>query len=107
MDQDELMAAHHTPNAGPAGDEPALLARLAADGWSGGYGWGNGPHEDYAEHAHDYDKALFCVRGGIVFSTADAEVSLGPGDRLDLSRGTAHSARVGPDGVRCVEGHRR
>lgn len=91
----------------PAGDESVLLARLAEQGWSGGYGWGNGPHDRYAEHSHSYDKALYCVRGHVAFETADGEVALEPGDRLDLDRGTAHSAVVGPQGVRCVEAHRR
>ncbi len=101
------MAAYVLAHSGPADDEPALLARLVGEGWSGGYGWGNGPYDHYAEHVHGYDKALFCVRGSIVFTTPDGDLPLAPGDRLELERGTAHSARVGPEGVRCVEARRR
>ncbi|MGI8573902.1 MAG: cupin domain-containing protein [Egibacteraceae bacterium] len=100
------MAARVRRGDGPPGDEPALLARLAEEGWSSGHGWGNGPHERYAAHTHDYDKALYCVRGGVAFETDDGEAALAPGDRLELESGTAHSAVVGPEGVRCVEAHR-
>jgi Cupin domain len=101
------VAARVRRGEGSAGDEAALLKTLAAEGWAGGYGWGNGPGERYPEHSHDYDKALYCVRGEVVFHTADGALPLRPGDRLDLDRGTAHSAVVGPQGVRCVEAHRR
>ena len=101
------MAARVQRADGPAQDEAALLARLAADGWSEGYGWGNGSGERYPEHSHGYDKALYCVRGSVVFRTAEGDLALQPGDRLELDRGTAHSAVIGPAGVRCVEAHRR
>lgn len=84
------MAARVLTHCGPAGDEPALLTRLAGDGWSGGYGWGNGPHEEYPEHSHAYDKALFCVRGSIVFSTADGD--LPPGSRRPVGAGARYRA---------------
>lgn len=100
------MAVRVRRGHGLGADESALLARLAAEGWDGGYGWGNGPNEQYAEHAHGYDKALYCVRGFIVFRTANGDIELAPGDRLELVRDTAHAAAVGPDGVRCVEAHR-
>jgi hypothetical protein len=100
------VAARRWPADSGRHGEAALLARLAAAGWRGGYGWGNGPGERYAEHSHDYDKALYCVTGSVMFGTVDGDLPLGPGDRLELDRGTAHSAIVGPDGVRCVEGHR-
>lgn len=100
------MAARVRRGHGSAVEEAALLRQLAEEGWSGGYGWGNGPSERYPEHAHGYAKALICVRGDIVFLTAEGDVRLRLGDRLELDAGTAHSAVVGPDGVRCVEAHR-
>ena len=69
--------------------------------------WGNGPGDTYSWHRHEYHKVLYCVRGGIVFHLRDQDdVSLSPGDRLEIEPGTDHAATVGPDGVECVEAPR-
>jgi quercetin dioxygenase-like cupin family protein len=66
--------------------------------------WGNGPGDRYGWHDHDYHKILYCLSGSIVFHTrGDGDVTLGPGDRLDVPPATEHAAIVGPDGVECVE----
>lgn len=87
------------------GDTPPSVAEveeeLAAQGRPSS--WSNGPGDRYGSHAHDYRKHLVCVQGGITFHTADGDVPMSPGDRLDLDPGTAHSATVGPDGCTCVE----
>lgn len=69
--------------------------------------WGNGPDERYQPHAHDYDKVLVVIGGSITFRLAALGTShvLRLGDRLDLPAGVIHAADVGPDGVRCLEGH--
>lgn len=103
--QNGRMATRVTPGHGSS-DEQELANRLAEEGWSGAHGWSNDPGERYASHTHDYDKAIYCVSGSIVFETADGEAALEPGDRLELDRGTAHSAVVGREGVRCLEAHR-
>jgi quercetin dioxygenase-like cupin family protein len=86
-------------------DESALRMRLEAEADSC-YAWSNGPGTVYPAHTHSYRKILFCLRGSIRFdlTTTGETVELGPGDRLDLAPGTAHSAVVGPGGVTCIEG---
>ena len=81
-------------------------ARLAAEGIDA-TGWGNGPGDRYAAHAHDYDKVLVAVEGSITFrlTALGTAVELHEGDRLDLPSGTIHAADAGADGVRCLEGH--
>ena len=69
--------------------------------------WSNAPGYEYGGHDHPYDKVLICVEGSITFHTPDADIDLVPGSRLDLPAGTAHSATVGPEGVTCMEAHRR
>lgn len=88
--------------------ERALTDRLASEGLHP-YMWSNAPGDSYAAHRHDYAKVIYCVRGGITFDLLDlgASVRLAPGDRLDLAPGIAHDATVGPDGVVCLEAHRR
>ena len=65
--------------------------------------WSNQPGYVYGEHEHGYHKVLFCVDGSITFHIREGDVEMHPGDRLDLSPGTPHSATVGPDGVTCME----
>jgi quercetin dioxygenase-like cupin family protein len=70
--------------------------------------WSNGPGVAYGVHDHPYDKVIVVGTGSIRsgLPAADRSVDLAAGDRLELPAGTAHDAVVGPDGVRCLEGHR-
>lgn len=69
--------------------------------------WSNGPGDTYGAHSHGYDKVLYCGRGSIVFRLDDGtEHELLAGDRLDIPRGTPHSAVVGAEGVTCAEAAR-
>ena len=86
-------------------DEATAALRL--EGCSTPRSWGNGPGDRYDWHEHDHHKVLFCLGGSIVFHTADGDIALQAGDRLDLSPGTKHAATVGPEGCRCVEASRR
>lgn len=96
------MTARLTRQEGPPPDRATIESRFRDEGLSP-HGWGNAPGDRYGRHAHDYHKVLYCVSGSIVFHTADGDVELGPGDRLDVEPGTEHGATVGPDGVECME----
>ena len=69
--------------------------------------WSNGPGDRYGAHAHPYDKVIVCEAGSIEFGLPDTGrvIPLGRGDRLDLPAGVRHDARVGPEGVTCLEAH--
>ena len=84
-----------------------LVEALRSEGLDAG-SWSNGPGDVYAAHRHPYDKVLVVARGSIVFGLPDLgrSESLTAGDRLDLPAETRHDARVGPDGVHCLEAHR-
>jgi quercetin dioxygenase-like cupin family protein len=71
--------------------------------------WSNRPKERYSTHAHEYDKVLVVVQGAITFGLPDVgeEITLKPGDRLELPAGIAHNAVAGAQGVACLEAHRR
>jgi uncharacterized protein YjlB len=87
-------------------DGGGLVERLRAEGLDPG-SWSNGPFDRYSAHDHGYDKVLVCASGSIRFGlpASGAFVELVVGDRLELPAGTAHDARVGPDGVTCLEAH--
>ncbi len=88
------------------GDASGLVERLRAEGLAAAP-WSNGPGDVYAAHCHDYDKVLVVARGSIRFGLRDlgTAIELAAGERLDLPAGTEHDARVGPDGVTCLEAH--
>ncbi len=71
------------------------------------YAWSNPPHDVYAAHSHEYDKVIYCVSGSITFELPQdgRQLTLHPGDRLELPAGTAHAAVVGDEGVECLEAH--
>lgn len=100
------MTASRTPwaEASPP-DRGALQARFRDEGLSP-HSWANAPGDTYGWHAHAYHKVLYCLSGGIVFHTREGDVSLSPGDRLDVEAGTEHAATVGPAGVECMEAPR-
>jgi quercetin dioxygenase-like cupin family protein len=89
-------------------DEPPTRSQLDAvlrqDNLSPNW-WSNGPGDRYGAHSHAYNKVLFCAEGGIKFriELEGSDYELHAGDRLDIPRGTPHSAVVGPAGVTCVE----
>jgi len=83
------------------------LWRIMTDEGLNPYAWSNGPHDVYAAHTHSYDKVIYVVSGSITFGLPELQrnVTLFPGDRLDLPKGTVHDAMVGREGVVCLEGH--
>ena len=85
-----------------------LMSKLQSEA-EGCYSWSNGPDDRYAPHSHAYEKVLYCVDGSITFvlEAGGERLLLRPGDRMVLAPGTVHSAEVGPQGVTCIEGHRK
>jgi len=72
------------------------------------YRWSNQPFDSYSAHKHDFHKVIYVVNGSITFTLPilKKQIELHVGDRLDLPAGVVHSAKVGAEGVVCLEGHR-
>ena len=72
------------------------------------YRWSNAPGDVYSAHTHPYHKVIYVVKGSITFGFPgdERQATLVVGDRLELPKGTAHSAVVGSEGVVCLEAHR-
>jgi quercetin dioxygenase-like cupin family protein len=70
--------------------------------------WSNAPGDTYAAHTHAYHKVIYIVSGSITWILPESgrEIETFPGDRLDLPSGVLHAARVGSQGVTCLEAHR-
>ena len=84
-----------------------LNALLEGEGLSA-YRWSNRAGGRYPAHAHAFHKVIYVVAGSITFRLpgCDGNVRLEAGDRLDLPAGVRHDARVGAQGVTCLEAHR-
>jgi mannose-6-phosphate isomerase-like protein (cupin superfamily) len=85
-----------------------IILRIMTEQGLNPYSWSNRPHDSYSAHKHHYNKVIYVLSGSITFGLPlqKKQVTLYPGDRLDLLAGTVHDAHVGPDGVICLEGHR-
>jgi len=72
------------------------------------YTWSNGPFDVYSAHSHGFDKVIYVVQGSITFGLPELgqSLTLNAGDRLDLPAGVVHNAKVGTEGVVCLEGHK-
>jgi len=72
------------------------------------HAWSNAPGDRYAAHEHPTTKLLICAIGSITFlvGTDEVPVELAAGEGFVLPAGVRHSAVVGPEGCRCLEGHR-
>jgi len=55
----------------PPPGESEIIALMRAEGLAPHVG-GNAPGDTYGWHEHSYEKALYCVRGQIVFQPAAA-----------------------------------
>ncbi len=87
-----------------AASEVEIAKRLRAEA-DHCYRWENGPGAVYDVHSHPYRKILYVTKGSITFTpSGEAPVEMRPGDRIELSPGTAHGAVVGNAGVVCWEG---
>jgi quercetin dioxygenase-like cupin family protein len=65
--------------------------------------WAAEPGQVFAVHSHEFDKKLWCGEGTVIFTINGKEMSLQPGDGLDLPVGIAHSAVAGFGGCVCYE----
>lgn len=71
--------------------------RITAERWTADAG------QQFAPHRHPRDKQLWCAEGSIIFNVAGNDISLQPGDALDLPADTLHSAVAGLTGAVCYE----
>ena len=88
--------------------DEATIREILAEESLQPYRWSNAPGDVYSSHTHSYSKVIYVISGSITFRLPHYgdELTLKPGDRLDLPAGVSHGAVVGPEGVICLEAHR-
>lgn len=87
-------------------NQPELMQLMQDEGLSP-YEWSNAPGDKYPPHSHAYGKVIYVAKGQIAWILPESkqEVKTSAGDRLELAAGVVHAARVGPQGVTCLEAH--
>ena len=86
--------------------EPVCRRALEAEGFEV-VSWRDPADRVYEAHSHGEDERLCVLRGRIVLKIDGHDFALGPGDQLELPRGTVHSAQAGPDGALYLIARRR
>ncbi len=84
--------------------EDELRAEMRSQGLAP-FAWRNGPHDHYSLHSRSYTRVIYVIRGSAVFhfSETDEDVTLEPGDRIQIEARTRHAITVGDEGVSCLE----
>ncbi len=85
-------------------EEHELRAEMRSQGLAP-FTWRNGPHDHFSAHSRSYTRIIVVVEGEVTFHFPDTgeDVTLTPGDRLEIAARTVHAYTVGPEGVFCLE----
>jgi len=67
--------------------------------------WHIEEHDKLEDRTYAFDSRLWCVEGSIMIHVAGKNISLQPGDTLDIPADTAHSATAGMTGAVCFQAH--
>ena len=97
-----------TPWADSVAPSQSTLWQLMTREGLSPYSWSNGPFDVYSAHSHSYNKVIYVVQGSITFGLPELgqQLTLKPGDRLELPARVIHDAHVGAQGVVCLEAHK-
>jgi D-lyxose ketol-isomerase len=84
--------------------EEDLRAEMRSQGLAP-YTWRNGPNDHFSAHSRSYARIIYVLSGQITFHFPESgeDVTLQPGDRLEISPRTLHAYTAGPEGVVCLE----
>ena len=100
------MKLERIPWSGEAAPQAAdLRAMLEREGFSV-WQWTDAAGATYAPHHHDHDESIVCIEGEITFGAEGRQLTLRPGDRLMLPKGTSHTAEAGNSGATYLIGER-
>jgi len=84
--------------------EDDLRAEMRAQGLAP-FTWHNGPNDAYSPHTRSYTRVIYVLKGAATFHFPETgeDVTIKPGDRLEISARTLHGITVGPEGIVCLE----
>jgi len=87
-------------------DIAALEAQLQREGFKETYVWEDAPHASYPDHTHPTETAHVILDGEMTLTVKGQSVTYKTGERVDVSAGEVHAARMGPQGCRYLIGEK-
>jgi len=87
-------------------DENSLSQLLHAEGFARTYVWQDDPHAFYPDHTHASETAHIILAGEMSLTINGQTRTYRSGERCNVSVGTTHSARIGPQGCRYLIGEK-
>jgi len=87
-------------------NEGDLARQLKKEGYGHTYVWQDAPNAFYPEHTHAIETAHVILQGEMTLAMDGRTRTYRTGERCDVSAGTAHSAKMGPQGCRYLIGER-
>lgn len=85
---------------------PELEKQLQSEGFLHTYVWQDGPDQLYSEHTHSVETAHIILQGEMTLTVHGRSTTYRAGERCDVPAGTAHAARMGPEGCRYLIGEK-
>lgn len=82
-------------------------AQLRQEGCDEVYTWYDSPDFAYAPHAHPTATAHIIIEGQMTITMDGQNLTLTPGQRIDVPANMEHTAVMGPDGCTYVVGEKR
>lgn len=80
-------------------DERRIVSILEEEGYFNIFRWSDAASTSYPEHTHPHDEVRWVVSGVLEIREGKRRLRLNPGDRLESSANTPHSAYVLEDVV--------
>ncbi len=87
-------------------NERELAEQLEKEGFRHTYVWQDAPNVYYPGHTHATETAHVILQGEMTMTIEGQTRTYGIGERCDVSAGTLHAARMGPEGCRYLIGER-
>ncbi len=69
------------------------------------YTWHIGPGDHFSLHSRSYTRVIYAIRGSATFHFPETneDVTLEPGDRIQIDARTQHAITAGEEGITCLE----
>ena len=87
-------------------DENSFAKQLRAEGFARTYAWPDDPHAFYPDHTHVSDTAHIILTGEMSLTINGQTRTYRSGERCNVTAGTTHSARIGPQRCRYLIGEK-
>ncbi|MBI5530569.1 MAG: cupin domain-containing protein [Candidatus Doudnabacteria bacterium] len=87
-------------------NEQEIIEQLKSEGFNEVEVYEDKPNFEYAEHTHEKAGIHVILRGEMTLTEKSGSKTYKAGETINIPSGTAHSAKMGPDGCRYAVGEK-